>query len=387
MFFSASKIHDGYRFLPEGTVLEVADDGSILNILDTGAVDDFVFYEGILCPGFVNAHCHLELSHLKGKLDEHTGLIPFLQRVPSYRSSFSDAEKTDARQQAYDELLNNGIVAVGDISNTADTLDLRAQGKLHVHSFVECIGFIEQHAMQRFEFSKQVYEQFSRQESDECLLRQSLVPHAPYSVSSVLFQLIDEFEPDALISIHNQEAKAEDEYYRQKTGAVKQLLEGFGIDDSFFTPSGKSSLTTYAEWISPSHPVLLVHNTQSTPADVHYAENRFPRLSWCLCPNANLYLEGVLPDVPMLAVEVRNICVGTDSLASNHQLSIMSELVTLHRHFPQIGWEVLLRWATINGAVALQMDHHIGSFTKGKKPGVLWLQELDSASPAVKRLI
>lgn len=387
MFLSASKIHDGYRFLPEGTVLEVADDGSILNIHDKGAVDDFVFYEGILCPGFVNAHCHLELSHLKGKLDEHTGLIPFLQKVPSYRGNFTNAQKMAARQAAYDELLNNGIVAVGDISNTTDTLDLRAQGKVHVHSFVESIGFTEQHALQRFECSKQVYEQFSRQASEKCLLRQSVVPHAPYSVSSVLFQLIDEFEPGALISIHNQEAKAEDDYYKQKTGAVKQLLEGFGIDDSFFIPSGKSSLTTYGEWISPSHPMLLVHNTQSTKEDVQFAESRFPHLSWCLCPNANLYLEGVLPDVPMLAAEVRNICVGTDSLASNHQLSILSELVTLHRHFPQIGWEALLRWATINGAVALQMDQHIGSFSQGKKPGVLWLQELDSAAPAVKRLI
>ena len=121
-------------WLPEGTVLDVSENGTIVSILD-GPHPDATFYEGVLAPGFVNAHCHLELSHMKGVVPERTGLIPFLKTIPRHRNDFSEAEKATARQKAFDEMRSNGIVAVGDIANTTDTLDLRAQDKMHFHSF------------------------------------------------------------------------------------------------------------------------------------------------------------------------------------------------------------------------------------------------------------
>lgn len=387
MLISASKIHDGRSWLPDGSILDVSENG-IINSIHTEPIEgDVKYYEGILCPGFINAHCHLELSHMKGAIDEHTGLIPFLQQVMFKRNGFTEEQKQEARQNAHDSMLQNGIVAVGDIANTTDTLDLRGQGKLHFHTFIESIGFTET-PQKQFDYATQTFEVFDRQEASSKYLSQSIVPHAPYSVSHVLFDLIDKHNPNSLISIHNQESLAEDEFYLIKEGGVRTLLSSIGIDDTFFAPSGKSSLQTYLQWLSPSHPFVFVHNTYTKLADIEVAQTLLKEVYWCLCPNANLYIENRLPDVPMFMQAGANICIGTDSLSSNHQLCIFSELQSINEAYPAIGWERLLKWGTYNGALALRMNHLVGSLQTGTAPGILQLTGLDNndLKPSVKRL-
>ena len=201
--------------------------------------------------------------------------------------------------------------------------------------------------------------------------------------------MIDSHEPGSLISIHNQESADEGVYYKTKGGGVPELLKIFGIDDSQFSPSGKSSLQTYLEWMSAERPYLFVHNTCSEREDVQFAHSRIRNAYWCLCPNANLYIENNLPDISMLMSEGAKICVGTDSLSSNHQLSIIAELATLKTHFADIGWDVLLKWATSNGAKALQMEHMVGTIEPGKKPGILQVQGLENSAgiPSVNRIV
>ena len=375
-FLTADFIHDGHRFLEAGSVLEVAENGSVIDIHKSQEIPAATHYPGVLLPGFVNAHCHLELFHLKDAIPEGTGLIPFLQGVTGLRNGFSELEKEAARKSAYDELVQNGIVAVGDICNTDETLGLRMLDQMHMHSFIECIGFTETHAAARLTHSRNLLQQFSQQKSVGKTLRQSIVPHAPYSVSPTLFRLISDTESNSLISIHNQECAAENEYYLTKSGAVCDLLSGFGIDDSFFVPSGKSSLQTYLPLIDERHPIIFVHNTFSSEEDFRFAESRHGQSFWCLCPNANLYIEGRLPDIAMMQSLTDNICIGTDSLASNKQLSIWAELLTLKTTLPELEWEDLFRWATLNGARALQFDHLVGSFKKGTQPGILNITDL-----------
>lgn len=113
-----------------------------------------------------------------------------------------------------------------------------------------------------------------------------------------------------------------------------------------------------------------------------------PNVYWCLCPNANLYIENALPDIDMFMQHHAKVCVGTDSLASNHQLSVLAELYTIKQRYPQISWETLLSWGTYNGACALQMDEQLGSFAPGKQPGIVQLKGLDSdAPPTAQRII
>jgi cytosine/adenosine deaminase-related metal-dependent hydrolase len=387
-FITAPRIHDGHKWLPEHTVIEISDEGYIIALHGAAAVNKATFYDGVLAPGFINAHCHLELSHMKGVVPEHTGLMAFLQTIPRHRNDFSDDQKKTARRNAHHELISNGTVAVGDIANVNDTLDLRSLDRLHFYTFVEAIGFVAANVPKSFERSVQVYDAFAAQRPATKLLKQAIVPHAPYSVASSMFRLIDEHQKNAVISIHNQESLAEDEYYQYKEGAVRDLLHGLGIDDSFFEPSGKSSLQTYLQWLSHDHPFIFIHNTYTQLDDLLLAQQLLKKAFWCFCPNANLYIENALPDVDMFLKAQATVCIGTDSLASNHQLSILSELSVLRERFPHLSWEQLLTWGTYNGACALQMDSLIGSIEPGKQPGILQLIGLEDAKhPQIHRII
>src|SRR5882757_340525 len=151
-----------------------------------------------------------------------------------------------------------------------------------------------------------------------------------------------------------------------------------GLDTSFFHGTGKRSLESYLPHFYRNQSLILVHNVATSEEDLQFALNRQPAsgqhspdLFFCLCPNANLYISGELPDVALLIRTNCSIVIGTDSLASNHQLSILEELKTLQRQFPQIPIPTLLKWATANGAEALQMDGVLGGFAPGKQPGVV----------------
>lgn len=377
MFLKANRIHDGKQFLPMNTALEVDDEGRILNILAEyfGEATEF---EGILCPAFINTHCHLELSHLKGFIPKHTGLISFLQQVTKGRNAYSETEKATARNQAYQELHDNGVIAVGDIANTTDTLDLMPLKKLYLHSFVEAIGFNPSLVEKSFSYAKTTYDSFLNVADVDAT---SITLHAPYSVSDKLFERVSFWDKSSILSIHNQECKDENWFYINKSGAVNSLLHHLNIDTSHFTPSGTTSLQTYSQWISTQHQLLLVHNSFTSREDIQQVKHLFTNLFFCLCPNANLYIENTLPDVPLLMEEEMKICIGTDSLASNDQLCIYSELKTLQQHF-DIDWELLLQWATYNGAQALRIEDRFGSLGIGMKPGIVHIYQ-DAATRIV----
>ncbi len=362
--------------MPTGTTLEVTDSGIIVDILSTPNAAA-IHYEGVLAPGFVNAHCHLELSHMKGAVPEGTGLIPFLKTIPTTRNRFSDKDKEVARKSAFESMLKNGIVAVGDIANTTDTTDLRRMDKMHFCTFVEAIGFTPGGADRSLRYAAGNLETFQQQKPSNKIRKQYIVPHAPYSVSADLFRLISKHNPDSILTIHNQESEEENKFYKNKIGDVRTLLQQLGVDDTYFQPTGKTSLQSYLPLLGSEHQFIFVHNTYATQEDVAFATFYAPQSFWCLCPNANKYIEQRLPDIDMLMTQGANICIGTDSLASNHELSILSELKTIKQHYAQINWETLLRWGTSNGAVALQMDDTIGTIERGKNPGLVLINGLE----------
>lgn len=370
-------MHNGYEWLPSGTVVAAGPDGTILAVHEPGIIpsENVQHLAGILCPGFVNAHCHLELSHMKGVIPEGGGLVPFLQAVMTRRNGFTPGQKAAALYEAVAESRKNGIVAVGDIANGTDTLSIRQRADLHIHTFIESIGFTETRKEDRFAYSEAVYRQFAAQEpGGDTMLRQSIVPHAPYSVSPGMFALIDAFDPAGILSIHNEETAAENELYRSGGGAMFDLYETLQIDAGFFRPSGRSSLQTYVPLLAETHPLLLVHNTFMEQADIDFLLRSGREVFLCLCPNANLYIEQRLPPVMALAASGLPVCLGTDSLASNHSLSLWEEIRSLQAGFPELPLEWLLRWATSNGAKALQMEHLLGSIAPGKRPGLVQLQ-------------
>ncbi len=369
--FSATQLFDGYNFLPTGTVLIISAKGEIIDtVTSEDAGDDVQYFKGILSPGFINCHCHLELSHLKNTIPQKTGLVNFVHHVMSNRAA-SNEEKLAAMQSAENELYKTGIVAVGDICNTADTIPIKQHSKMHWHNFIEVSGFVDAGAEKRLEEIKKIAHQFSIFN-----LQFSTVPHAPYSVSKKLFELLNILPNNNLISIHNQESEEENKLYKNKTGNFLELYKNFGIEISSFVPSGKTSLQTWLPYFTNNQRIILVHNTFTSEEDLNFQIAHCPLpIVYCLCPNANLYIENALPPVDLLVENNCTIVLGTDSLASNTQLNILEEIKTIQQYYPKIELQTLLQWATSNGAAALQMKEELGSFEKGKQPGIVLIEE------------
>ncbi|WP_029287744.1 amidohydrolase family protein [Pedobacter sp. R20-19] len=323
-------------------------------------------YTGAIVPGFINTHCHLELSHMIGQIPEQTGLVNFVQSI--IKSRFAEAEQIEMSMQAADQqMFDNGIVAVGDISNQITSKGVKQQSKIHYHTFIEALSFNPERANATMNDANEIKNQFSP-------LSASVVPHAPYSVSPELFKLINEAaeQDNALLSIHNQETTDENLFFENKSGGFLDLYKFLGLDISFFMPSEKTSLQTWLPYIKKQK-TLLVHNTVSDLDDITFAKRNHHNLYWCLCPQANLYIENSLPDVDLLVRENLKITLGTDSLASNHQLNILAEMKTLQEH-KKVAFEKLLQWATINGAEFLGLNAQLGTVEPGKRPGLNLIQ-------------
>jgi aminodeoxyfutalosine deaminase len=374
--FRADQLFTGNRMLDSNSVLVVRETGrieAIIPVSEAGAGVEVL--KGILCPGFINCHCHLELSHLKGQIPEKGGLINFLLAVIKQRDLAPELIEM-AIADGEEEMIRNGIVAVGDICNTGNTLAQKKQGNLYYHNFIEATGFTEITAGERFKNSLDLFTLFIKG-SGIPAKSNSIVPHAPYSVSKTLFGMISAFPPNRLLSIHNQESEEENTFFETAGGEFLQLYKSLGIDISGFLPTGKRSLENYLPFFQKNESLLLVHNVATKEADLRFATG-LPKpgvqLFFCICPNANLHIGGQIPDLPLLVNNACRIVIGTDSLASNHSLSILEELKTIEACFPQLGLSTLLGWATLNGAEALGIGSSAGSFSPGKKPGILLLE-------------
>ena len=360
--------------LPQDTVLITDPQGVIVDLVDKkDGGDDIEIFNGLLSPGFINCHCHLELSHMKGLIPKHTGLVDFVFKVVTERH-FDEAGLIAAIEHGEHEMLENGIVGVGDICNNVLTIAQKAEGRLIYHNFIETSGFPPDIAALRFQRAEDIYNAYAAALSDN-----SIAPHAPYSVSPEMFRMINEFPGNDLLTIHNQETAAENEFFEKGTGDLVRMYEKMGIDISFFKPSHRSSLQTWLPYFNKKQSIILVHNVFASAEDIAFAQLQTAKLPtfFCLCPNANLYISNTVPDVRMLTSRGCEIVLGTDSLASNDQLCILEEIKTLQKNFPELELSTLLKWATSNGSKALQMDDELGSFERGKKPGVVLIAHMN----------
>ncbi|MCR5454632.1 MAG: amidohydrolase family protein, partial [Bacteroidales bacterium] len=294
--------------------------GKILEIRQLSAeTANTTFYNGVLVPGFVNAHCHLELSHLRGLIPPCQHLTDFLTQIQKLNKDlvFSYEDCFAADRAMYDA----GINAVGDISNTDNSAFVKSSSKIRYCNFIELIGSNDERIAQNRLTYSAVAKVFSYNHQTSV----HAVPHSPYLVSDAQFRDINALNADdlSLISIHNQETAAENELYCSHTGSFVDLYPT--ITDQIIA-TGKNSLPSYGHHLAEYSNVLLVHNTYSERTDLEYALQTFKHPYFVLCPKSNLYLEGRLPDVSTMDTMNLTLCIGTDSLSSNDTLSILEEM-------------------------------------------------------------
>ena len=355
-------------------VITTEDDGTIINVEETAGnlkeKHSTEFYNGIIIPGFVNCHCHLELSHMKGYSSKGMGLGSFIEQVRSSRNNNKENVLSSAFS-ADSSLYKEGIVLCADVCNTSDSFKIKKESRISYFNLLEVFGLDPDKAGKRFDEILSV-----ARISGEMDLPFSLVPHSAYSTSLTLLRLLrNESLNNKITSIHFMETEGEETFLKNHTGSLMSSYQHSGLIPSRLE-TAKSHADLVLNEVTKSGNLILVHNTFADRNTIRFVLAR-GNLFWCLCPNSNLYIENRIPPLNLLIEEGCEIVIGTDSLASNSNLSILEELKTLQFYFPDIPLEEFLYWATMNGARALGEEKQFGSIETGKKPGLLLLENVD----------
>lgn len=358
-------------------LLTVDDRGRILAVEQWESLDRLhstEFYAGALCAGFVNAHCHIELSYLRGAIPRGTGFGGFARAIGQVRGGFSAEERARALVAADAWMWQVGVAAVADIVNGATSFEMKRRSPIRYRSFAELFGLR------------------SNVESVEELLQHpqtTITPHSTYSLQDGPFRLSAAMAAGAPLSIHFMESEDEQALF-DGSGSLAAWYERMGWQCDFLHYGSPARRLT--ESLEREQRLLLIHACCVGEAELQLLNDHFINpIAWVLCPRSNDYISSLRPPMELLRSWGAMICVGTDSLASNESLSIVEEL----KCFVGVPLKECLAWATINGARALGLEAELGSVEVGKCPGIVLLEGLDmsgsepqlTASTTARRLI
>lgn len=347
--------------LKRNMVIEVDDRGVITDILETSALDAMAsveFYPGILIPGMVNAHCHLELSYLHNKIEEGTGFAGFARAIGAVRNNFTDEERIHAAEVADARMWNEGVEVVADIANDSLVMGVKERSKIEYHTMFEHFGLNNLSTTPLRDIAARHH-------------NTTVTPHSTYSVQDAPFRGL--CSGDGLLSLHLLESDDETLLYK-KSGSLWDWYERMGWECDFLhygTPAQR-----VAESIPENRALLLVHGTRAEEQDVRVVAQRTERATWVLCPESNRYISRTTPPVEMFRRLGAKIAVGTDSLTSARDLSMIENLRQLNG-LCDAPLAEMLTWATYNGAMALGVESNKGSIERGKAPGLVIVEGAD----------
>ncbi|MCI4667888.1 MAG: amidohydrolase family protein [Bacteroidia bacterium] len=360
LVITANRIFSPEKWL-DNHVLEITDEGSILNLRELRPGEKVQKLGDYLIPGLINAHTHLELSYLKYEIPENTGMAGFAWEVVKSRGRVVDFplhKKIKAMDRALDMAWEDGVEGFGDIANEELSSEIKEKWAeyFHFHTFIELIGLNAKMAETVVEKGKDLLSKFGKA---------SLTLHAPYSISATLKELV--YQEPGPFSIHLLESKEEREVFEKGEGAMVDFFMKLGIN--FIGMEHRDPQSYLLEGFPTSKKVLWVHLKEASKR--HLKQLALIPESWfCLCPRSNVFIHGDGPDINKFLPYSDRVCLGTDSLASNYDLSIWEEVKWIRKHYPEVPFHQLVSWATYNGARALGFDR-LGSFEVGNKPGVL----------------
>ena len=367
---SGTPIKNGYvKFNDDNVVVEIGQ-------LD-GECADTEFYSGILCPGFVNAHCHVELSHLVGAFEQATGMSGFINQINALRNTVDKDGRIKALEFQMDKMYKEGVSAMADISNCSESFACKAKSPMYTRTYLELFGSEPKDAQDVIEGGKEL-----AKVAQEYGIDAALTPHSCYTMSPQLLAMAaQEGLKSGFLSYHSQESDEEEELIISGTGALAENYKGRGLSTPPVT--GKPALLYFVDRLltfaqSPVQgKILLVHNVAINQESIDYAKQHLADPYFAICPLSNIFIHRALPPLDMMRENGLKICLGTDSLSSNTILSIAKEIVCLHENFPHIPLEEILQWASLNGAEMLGKDDELGSFEIGKKPGAVLIENID----------
>jgi aminodeoxyfutalosine deaminase len=321
---------------------------------------------GVLMPGLVNAHCHLELSHLAGQLEDAKGFVPWVEALVAARAEAPLDAVEAAAAEAIRALIASGTVAVGDVSNSLAHLSMLSQSGLTAAVvFYELLSWDPAKADAVLQFAQARALELAEDLPGYVQVR--LAAHAPHSVSAPLLRALARRGGPA--AIHLAESPAESAFLADGDGEWAAFLERRGLGHVTFTPPRQSPVA-YLDTLGALHPKLVAaHCAQVDDADIAVLAER--GVAVVVCPRSNRRLGVGLPPVSAMLLAGVALSLGTDSLASTDSLDLMEDVAMLHREFPEIDPGQLVRMATLGGARALGLSD-LGTIEPGKRAALAY---------------
>ncbi len=343
------------RAIPDGAI---ALQGDLLLAVGQRAEVEAHYGEGerldaVLLPALVNAHTHLELSHLAGAVPGGEGLVPWIERLVAERAR--RPEPGEALSAAVETLEGAGVAAVGEVTNTLVALPLLGARGFSGTLFLEVFG----RSAERIATALSRAERLVKLARPAGGLAIALSPHAVYSTRPSVLATLLRAGP---ASVHLAEDPGERAFCAAASGPFAELARSLG--PPLDAPLGRSAVAVAAPYLSPR--TLVVHAVDLDEADREELSRSGATV--VLCPRSNLHLGGRLPDLPALLKARIPLAVGTDSLASSPSLSPLAELAVLRSAFPEVAAAALLPLAWNGPAVGAPA---VGRLAPRSAPGVL----------------
>jgi cytosine/adenosine deaminase-related metal-dependent hydrolase len=370
---AAPPIRDGWVLVDGGRIIGTGGPDDSLPptaAVTPGDADATDSERRAILPGLVNAHTHLELSYLHGRIPAASRFGDWIGAVMSARREYPDpADPTivGAAARAIDGAHAAGTALFGDVSNTLVTVPLLCERGLPARVFYELTGFTESQPEARVAEARARADAATRED-----VRISVAPHAPYSVSAALFRAIRadlDAHPDAIASVHLGEPPEEDELLRRGTGPIRAVLESLGRWPADWRPPGVGAVEYLNVLSVLDARMLAVHGVQFDRDDL--ARLRGRRVPIVTCPRSNVQVGVGSPPLQSFYDMKLDVAIGTDSLASAPDLNVFAELRESRRIAPRVAARRLLASATLVGARMLGFGHELGSIEPGKRAALL----------------
>lgn len=369
---------DSYEPLVNGFV-EYDDDGTIVSVGECEDVGkEETFYKGALVPGFVNTHCHIELSHLQGKFAKKTGMAGFIDQINALRDISDRTSRMECIRKWMDRLWSQGVSAMGDISNGDESFPAKAASPMYTRTFLEVFGSEPEECAKVMESVGQLQEKAAGYGLDA-----APAPHSCYTMSPELLTAASRAALDSgYLSYHSQESIQEEQMLVSGSGALYENRKRLGMSTPPVT--GRPSLFYFLDRIGKIHPapfeehILLVHEVCLTEEAADAVNDKLKNAFVALCPISNIFIHDTLPPVALMRRKGMRITVGTDSLSSNDTLDVVGEMRCLQKAFPYISLGEILTWACRNGALFLGKEKGLGTIAPGKRPGIVLIEGLDA---------
>lgn len=358
--------------------VEYDSDGTVLAVGECAhPSEEDVFIDGAIVPGFVNCHCHVELSYMWKLFRKGTGMAGFIDQINALRDTKSMEEKVGDISRWMETMWDRGVSAMADISNCSDSFAVKKASPMYTRTFLEVFGTEPEDCGRVMEGVMEL-----KEEADGLGLDASPTPHACYTMSPGLLTAVSaEGLKTGYLSFHSEETVEEEDMVRFGRGPMWENRKSAGM--SVPPVTGESSLKYFIDRLKEAHPapfdenILLVHEVCLDQEGIDAIKEVMNHPYIALCPCSNIFIHNALPPVDLMRSNGLKLTVGTDSLSSNDDLDMVRELYCLQSNFKGLEMEELLSWACLNGAEFLGKQDVLGSISIGKKPGLVVIDNLD----------